>query len=224
MPKFARISLSASLLLLLLAQCASAQDVIWRSYKEMADKFLSEGKLSMAEKVCLEAVELAEKIPPKETALEESLELLSKVYQAEHKDADWQRIKKRIEDLHKPPVAEKSDNPASQGDSAQTQTPMTADSPVGGEPPASAAPSAGDPPVSNDSPVTPAPAAADTPVSNESPSTPAPAEADTPVKSDRPASTTSAPSDAPVSSEPAANTAPTGESSAVKERLPSVDK
>jgi hypothetical protein len=90
------LSLTMLLSTIVVQAPAGAQEIVWRSYQELAQKHLKSGNLDMAERLSLEAVDVAEKIPPHHGVLVESLKLLADIYQAEKKQADYEKTLTRI--------------------------------------------------------------------------------------------------------------------------------
>lgn len=132
-----------------------AQEIVWRSYQELAQKHLKSGNLDMAERLSLEAVDVAEKIPPHHGVLVESLKLLADIYQAQKKQPDYEKTQKRIAEAEKkdaePPATTSETKPGDQTATANETKP--ADQTVTPEP-MSTAESVAEPvvqPVSNNS-------------------------------------------------------------------------
>ncbi len=85
---------------LFLSPGAFAQEAIWSSYNQDGEKFFEDKEYDKAEKVLLEAVKEAEKLPPSDASkLLQSLRTLRKVYLALGKGAQVSQIEGRLRSL-----------------------------------------------------------------------------------------------------------------------------
>lgn|GEM_PF-5642423 len=78
---------------------AMAQDAVWSSMYDVAAKAFEDEDYSRAEKLALETVEEAESLPKDGNQLAKTLTLLRKIYEAEKKQGEAEKVAARIESL-----------------------------------------------------------------------------------------------------------------------------